>query len=192
MSDPNLTSSALAVIDMQRYFLDEEADAYLGANAHLLTNVVRLIEAFRTHGKPVAFTRHAHPRGSNTGQMGRWWHEKLPWEGDRQSELVDELAPRPGELLLTKTTYSAFEGTSFEAWLRKRNVRSLVLCGVMTNLCVETTARHAFMKDFQPIVVEDACASNRADFHKASILNLGYGFALIETTTAIATSLGGK
>lgn len=191
MSDLDLTSSALAVIDMQRYFLDKGADASLGAQASLFVNVKRIIGAFRQAAKPVAFTRHAHERGADAGQMGRWWKGRLPWEGDVQSELADGLLPAPDELVLTKTRYSAFEGTSFDAWLWERGVRTLVICGVMTNLCVETTARHAFLKDFETVVVEDACASSRPDFHDASILNLGYGFASIVSTDGIITSLGG-
>lgn len=191
MSDLDLTSSALAVIDMQGYFLEEGADAYLCADAHLIDNVLRLLEAFRSKNKPIAFTRHAHTRGSNTCQMGRWWNEKLPWEGDPQSELVDEMAPQAHEPVFSKTTYSAFEGTSFEDWLQQHRTTTIVLCGVMTNLCVETTARHAFLKNFQPVVACDACASNREEFHQAALLNLSYGFAFVKQTSDIIARLGG-
>ncbi len=189
MQGPDLSASALAVIDMQRYFLEEEADAYLGAPASLMRNVIGLTDAFRRAGRPVVFTRHAHRRGSDAGQMGRWWDGRLPWEGERQSELVDGIAPRDGELLITKERYSAFEGTGLEAWLRERGVQTLVLCGVMTNLCVETSARHAFMKEIQPVVVEDACASSSRKLHRASIANLEYGFAYIEKTSSLTELL---
>jgi len=186
-----LSNSALAVIDMQRYFLEEDASAYLGAPKHLIPNAVELVAAFRTAKRPIVFTRHAHQRGSDTGEMGRWWDGRLPWEGERQSELIDELGPAAGERLITKIRYSAFEGTDLDAWLRERNVDTLVLCGVMTNLCVETTARHAFMKDLQPVIVEDACASSESRYHEASIMNLEYGFAHIEKTDSILKKLKG-
>jgi nicotinamidase-related amidase len=187
----DLAKSALAVIDMQCYFLEEDADAYLGAPKRLVTNVLELVGAFRGAAKPIVFTRHAHAKGSDTGEMGRWWDGKLPWEGDRQSDLIDDLEPSSGERIITKVRYSAFEGTDLDAWLRERSVDTLVVCGVMTNLCVETTARHAFMKDIQPVIVEDACASSDSNYHKASIMNLGYGFAHIESTDSIRKILKG-
>jgi nicotinamidase-related amidase len=187
----NLTKSALAVIDMQRYFLEEDADAYLGAPKRLVANVLELVGAFRGAVRPIVFTRHAHAKGSDTGEMGRWWDGKLPWEGERQSELIDDLDPSSGERVITKVRYSAFEGTDLDAWLRERSVDTLVICGVMTNLCVETTARHAFMKDMQPVIVEDACASSSSKYHEASIMNLEYGFAHIEDTNSIMKLLEG-
>jgi nicotinamidase-related amidase len=187
----SLSKSALAVIDMQRYFLEEDADAYLGAPKRLVTNVLELIGVFRDAARPIVFTRHAHEQGSETGEMGRWWDGRLPWEGERQSELIDDLEPAAGERLITKVRYSAFEGTDLDAWLRDRGVDTLVVCGVMTNLCVETTARHAFMKDLQPVIVEDACASSDSKYHQASIMNLEYGFAHIESTDSIRKILKG-
>lgn len=191
MKDFNLSRPALAVIDMQRYFLDEDADAYLGAPRALVANVTGLIRAFRDSRRPIVFTRHAHRKGDDAGQMGKWWGGKLPREGDRYSELIDDVRPEEGELVLTKTRYSAFEGTELDAWLLERGVDTLVICGVMTNLCVETTARHAFMKELQPLVVEDACASNSTKFHRASITNLEYGFAYIEETSSVIEVIRG-
>lgn len=177
---------------MQRYFLDEDADAYLGAPEQLVINVHELIGAFRKASRPIFFTRHAHVKGSDTGEMGRWWGGRLPWEGERQSELIDGLEPADGERIITKVRYSAFEGTDLDSWLRERGVDTLVVCGVMTNLCVETTARHSFMKDMQPVIVEDACASSNSKYHEASITNLEYGFAHIEKTDSIVKMLEGK
>lgn len=189
MKQLNLTKSALIVIDMQRYFLEDGADAYLGAPNSLVSNVKSLIGAFREAKKPVIFSRHAHRKGDDPGQMWRWWEGKLPWEGQTQANLVDEITPAADEILITKTRYSVFEGTDLNDQLKDLGMNAVVLCGVMTNLCVDTTARHAFMKDFQPIVVEDACASNCKDLHDAAISNLKYGFAYIEKTESILRCL---
>ena len=174
---------------MQRYFLEKDADAYLGAPQDLVDNSVKLVDAFRAAGKPIVFTRHAHKKGGDLGQMGRWWNGKLPFEGDPQSDLIDAISPEGEERLLTKVRYSAFEGTDLDEWLKARGVDTLVICGVMTNLCVETTARHAFMKEIQPVIARDACASSSREFHKAAIKNLEYGFAVIENTTSILATL---
>lgn len=184
-----LNNSALLVIDMQRYFIDPKGGAFLDPPRALVPNVKGLIEAFRRSGRPVVFTRHAHKRNSRTGQMGRWWNDELLWDGDRDAELIAGIAPRDDDIFITKTRYSAFEETELDLALKRQGIDTVVICGVMTNLCVETTARHAFMKDLQPIVVDDACATKREDYHRASILNLSYGFAYVEATETIVGKL---
>jgi nicotinamidase-related amidase len=189
MNIESLEKSALLVIDMQRYFLEPGARAFLEGAPPITENVRLLIDAFRKAGLPVIFTRHAHKRGESTGQMGRWWKDKLPWEDGREAQLIEGIAPAEGEMLITKNRYSVFEGTELMEALERQGANTLVLCGVTTNLCVETTARHAFVKDIQPIVVEDACAAKTPEYHQASILNLSYGFAHIETTRSIVSQL---
>lgn len=184
-----LKKSALLVIDMQRYFLQPKAPAYLEGAPRIVPNIKLLIDSFRNAGLPVVFTRHAHKKGEPANQMRRWWGDELPWEGDRYAEIIKELVPRDDEIVITKTRYSAFEETELDLALRRQGIAAVVLCGVMTNLCVETTARHAFMKDLQPIVVEDACATKRDDYHDASILNLAYGFAFIERADRLIDKL---
>lgn len=188
MKSETLDGTALLVIDMQRYFLSKGAPAYISPPATLLPNVCSLIDSFRATARPLVFTRHAHRRGSDTGEMGRWWRNRLLWEGTRNAELIPEIQPARGELLITKTRYSAFEETKLAAYLKKKRVRKIVICGVMTNFCVETTARHAFMKDFEVFVVSDACASSDKRYHKASLLNLAHGFArIVKTREIVAT-----
>lgn len=185
----DLGRCALLAIDLQRYFLEPGAAAYLPRARRIIPHVVSLLEAYRHADLPVVFTRHAHRRGDPAGQMGQWWDGKLPREGDPASALIPEIAPRHGEWLLTKTRYSAFEGTTLETRLRRRGVEAVVLCGVMTNCCVETTARHAFMKDFRVIVAANACAANSEAHHRASLLNLSYAFAAVADTKAIIAAL---
>lgn len=184
-----LKKSALLVIDMQRYFIHPDGEAFLDPPRSLVRNITALIDAFRFANRPIVFTRHAHRRGKSTGQMGRWWNDDLPWYGDRDAELIDDIKPRRGEAVITKTRYSALEKTSLDSLLKRARVNTVVICGVMTNLCVETTARHAFTKDYQPVIVEDACATKSADYHNASILNLRYGFAFIKTTRQVISNI---
>ena len=99
------------------------------------------------------------------------------------------MSERPGEPVLRKERYSAFEGTALAEALRLIGVEQVVLFGVMTNACVETTARHAFMKDFRVVVVRDACCSSRPHLHRAALANLEYGFARLVKTTEIVRVL---
>ncbi len=184
-----LERSALIVIDMQRYFLDPKARAFLDTPASLIPNACALIEAFRRANLPVLFTRHAHRRDRPTGQMGRWWGDDLPFEDDPFSQLYPAIKPEAGEVVLIKTHYSAFEETELDHHLRTQGIDTLVLCGVMTNVCVETTARHAFMKELQPVIVADACATKSDDYQNASLTNLAYAFGPTPNTKSILAML---
>lgn len=179
------SNSALIIVDCQKIFFNENMRTYLPDSKKILGNIIDLIDFYRAHNIPLVFTRHAHKKGESTGQMGRWWNENLPWENTKEAELIDEIKTQKNDIILTKTVYSAFEQTNLDSVLRDKNIINTVICGVMTNLCVETTARHAFMKNFQPIVISDACASKNLDYHNATLLNLSYGFAYIETTKNI-------
>lgn len=181
----SLSNSALLVIDMQKYFLEPNAPAYLEDGPGIVPSIKKLINAFREKGLPVIFTRHAHKKGEPTGEMGKWWRNKLPWDGDENSELIGVLEPRENEPIITKNRYSAFEKTHLNDLLKRRNVDTVVVCGVMTHLCVETTIRHAFMLDYQPVLIEDACATEDKKHHKATIYNLRHGFAYIAATEDI-------
>lgn len=183
------SNTALLVIDLQRYFVHPEGKAFLVDAPAIIPRIKNLIEAFRRTGAPIIFTRQAHKKNADTGQMGRWWHGKVIWEGTEDSQLTTMLPRANTDIIITKTHYSAFEETSLDDELKKGSIETLVICGVMTNLCVDTTARHAFMKGYQPVVVEDACATKNSEYHRASILNLAYGFAYIETTEELLKKL---
>ncbi len=184
-----LLSPALIVIDMQRYFLDPRCDAFLKGGPSIIKAVLDLISAFRKSNRPVFYTRHACRKKEDCGVMSSWWRDKLPRDGDFQSELISQLKPSADEVVITKKKYSAFEGTRLKKLLLKEKIREVVICGVMTHLCVETTARHAFLLDFQPVVISDACASENKKYHNASLLNLGHGFAHIITAKELIKKL---
>lgn len=89
--------------------------------------------------------------------------------------------------MMSKEHYSAFQGTGLAARLARLGVTDIFLCGVMTHLCVDTTARHGFMLGFRPTVIADACCSKSQAYHRAALLALGHGFAdIIKTKEALA------
>lgn len=182
-------NSTLLVIDMQRYFVDRNAHAYFEAASQIIPNINQLIRGFKELSRPVIFTRHAHAKDDTSSQMAKWWDNKLPRDGYPESEIVDEIAKAHNDIVITKTSYSAFEGTCLENILRETQIDTICVCGITTNLCVETTIRHAFIKGYQPVVIEDACAAKTADYHHASILNLSYGFAPAKTTGDVLLTL---
>jgi nicotinamidase-related amidase len=171
----------LLVIDMQRYFVDPEGAAFLPSAQAILGNVRRLIQAFREARRPVIYTRHAHhPDRLDAGIMARWWGDMIV-EGTPDSEIYHALAPLENEKVVMKHRYSAFYNTDLETILRVLNIEDLALCGVMTNLCCESTARDAFYRDFQVFFHADATGTDTEEMHLASLLNLAFGFSFVTT-----------
>ena len=89
--------------------------------------------------------------------------------GSREAEILDELAPLPGELVFSKTSGSSFNGTTLDYVLRNMGIRTLIMTGVMTSGCVESSVRDAKDLGYGMIVVSDACASWTEELHQASL-----------------------
>jgi isochorismate hydrolase len=119
-----------------------------------------------------------------SGIMDRWWNDALRNE-DPQSEITVELLPLENDLIVRKTRYSAFIGTDLEEFLMIKMAKSVVICGVMTHLCCESTAREAFMKDFEVYFVVDGTAAQNEELHLSSLRTLSNGFAIPVTTSEI-------
>ena len=186
-------ASALLVVDMQKFFLDPASPTFTPGCPSILPSVKRLVAAFRRAGRPVVFTRHVHhPAGLDGGIMDWWWEGKC-LEGSEESEVHPALAPAAGEKVVFKHRYSAFYNTDLETVLRCLKVEDLVVAGVMTNLCCESTARDAYFRDFRVFFPADGTGSVSEEMHLASLLNLAFGFAYVTTAEALAAEvLGGE
>lgn len=182
----NPESSALLVIDMQQYFCNPQSHAYFREANRIVPNIQKLITMYRGEQRPVIFTRYALLRTEQAGTMGRWWKDVL-YDDHAMAPLIESLQPLPTEPVIRKTQYSAFFQTNLESFLKDQKVRSLVITGVLTHLCCETTARDAFMRGFDVFFVTDATASDEKRFHTASLTNLSDGFATLTTTQELCT-----
>ncbi len=188
----NVDAAALLVVDMQNYFVDHSGRSFLPAGEAILPNVKKLINAFRNADRPVIFTSHAHnPDGSDAGIMGWWWGDMIR-EGYPEAEVHSAIVPLPTEKVISKHRYSAFYNTDLETVLRCAKIEDVVICGVMTNLCCESTARDACYRDYRVFFMADATGTVSEEMHLASLLNLAYGFAYIGTTDEIAEALAQK
>lgn len=169
------SSVALLVIDMQRHFCDKDSSFFVPMSDILAKQLKRLVDAFRASDRPVIFTRHIDSDDENN-LMLRWWSEKIR-EENPMSKVVDILDAGKGVTVI-KSQYDGFLNTDLEKILRSKGVRQVVICGVLTNLCCETTARSAFMRGFEVYFVEDGTATFSKEMHEAALLNLSYGFAI--------------
>jgi bifunctional isochorismate lyase/aryl carrier protein len=173
--------ACLLIIDMQRFFIDPLSHASFPQAEHIVGNVQSLLESFRSLGLPIIFTRHGYLNDESPGIMGRWWGDVLRID-DPFSSIDDRLRPLEGERVVRKTRYSAFVGTGLENTLEELGVTRLVITGVLTHLCCESTARDAFMRDHEVFLVVDGTASDEDELHLGSLRGLADGFAMLVTT----------
>jgi MAF protein len=177
---------ALLVMDMQRYFTGGGD----GLAAPVIPNINLLSAAARSCGMPVIFTQHGHEDPDRDGGMlGRWWGDLIE-SGTPDHALDPSLLVGPDDTILPKKRYSAFAGTDLEGILRKSGVDQLIITGTMTNLCCETTARDAFVRDFEVFFAADACATLSETMQRATLLNLSYGFSHVTGTRDLLEALG--
>jgi len=181
--------AALMVIDMQKFFLDPDSPTFTCGGLAILPNLRKLVTAFRQAGRPVIFTKHVHhPDKLDAGIMS-WWWEGMCIEGSPESEIHHELAPLSGEKVVLKHRYSAFYNTDLETILRCLKIEDIVISGVMTNMCCESTARDAYYRDYRVFFTADATGSINEEMHLASLLNLAFGFACVTTAGKIIGQL---
>ena len=168
---------ALIVVDMQNVFLGSTN------NGIVTENCVKLIKEFHKYKLPVFLTQHHDPNPENS-VLCKWFNSPIR-KNTPEWELIPEIKNilSKGDILIqNKTTYDSFLGTNLNKYLIGLNVNSIVICGCMTNLCGETTARSAFCHNFNVWFPEDANGTLEEAMHLRSIENLRFGFAKICTT----------
>ena len=181
--------ACLLVIDMQEFFLDPNSPTYTCGGATILPNVKKLVEGFRKVNRPIIYTKHVHhPDKLDVGIMG-WWWEGMCKEGSPESDIVKELYPLPSEKIVLKHRYSSFYNTDLEVVLRCLGIKDVVITGIMTCMCCESTARDAYYRDYRVFFPADGTGAINEEMHLASLLNLGFGFAYITTVKDILSQL---
>jgi len=167
--------TALLVIDMQDYFIKENSHAYIPSTNAIIPQILKLQNYFLQHSYKILHTRHANTK-INAKQMANWWHNEILTLDNPQSAITAAIA-HPNIKQIVKPQYDAFLYTDLEEDLTQAKIEQVIITGIMTNLCCETTARSAFSRGFEVFFCVDATATYNQDFHLASIRNLAYGFA---------------
>jgi isochorismate hydrolase len=172
---------AILVIDMQNYFHRIAQP--------VLKNILNVIQTCRSRNIPVIFTQHGHTDpDSDGGILGQWWGE-LIIAGTEDWKFLPEMKTETKDVVIAKKRYSAFFGTDLDQILRSRGIQDLIISGVMTNLCCETTARDAFMRDYHVFFLIDGTATRKSELHLATLKNLGFGFAYLLTCDELVQML---
>jgi nicotinamidase-related amidase len=188
---------ALIVVDMQNGFCHPEGSfSRIGLGLEgaetAVSNAAIAVDQARRAGIPVIFTRHLYRLGRD--DQGPALIRNSPAlmanglaAGSWDAEVIADLGCRADDLKVDKVRFDAFQWTSLEHLLRGMNTTRLMMCGVVTNLCVETTVRAAFMRDLPVTLLEDCCAAKTRRLHElsvevlssydiATIVSLGAGF----------------
>lgn len=180
---------ALIVVDMLRYFASPGSRAYLPSTIPVIPRIRRLLDLWRSTGGTVVFTRHCHEGTDDLGMLGRFFEDHIRCS-EPDSEIVEDLNPREGEKVIRKNTYDAFHKTGLDSLLRSRGMKQVLVTGVMTQLCCETTARSAFVRGYEVYVPADALTTSSEELHIGSLRSLASGFAVITSTEAVCGDAG--
>jgi ureidoacrylate peracid hydrolase len=207
-----LESSAVVVVDMQNAFaspkgmLDVAGVDISGAPA-VVRAIGTVLDAARARGVPVVYLQTGYkpdlsngggvsspnPRKETAIRLMRARPElrgQLLVEGTWDFEIVPELAPRPEDLVVLKTRYSGFAGTTLDSMLRAREIRYLFFVGIATNVCVESTLRDAYFHEYWPILVTDAAMqAGPPALQEATIFNVESFFGWTLGSRALIESL---
>ena len=185
--------TVLLVIDMQNGFCSDEGSVNaIGLPAARLQPAIapcrRLVSAAREAAVPIIYTRYVYrPDYLDGGMMA---NELMPdlklgktlMAGTWDVEVVDDLAPLGDDFVIDKNRPSAFYGTNLDGVLKNLGAENVVVCGVTTNCCVETSVRDASQRDYRTFVVSDAVAEYEDDRHEVALKSMGILFGHLVTT----------
>jgi nicotinamidase-related amidase len=157
----------------------------------VIKNATSLAQSFRQNKMPVFIV---HVGSSADRRDGLQPHNDRPMQRNFQMpsdwmEIIPELGPEVTDFIITKRQWGAFYGTELDLQLRRRNIDTIVLCGISTNIGVESTARFAYEYGYQQIFAEDACASRSQTDHDHTMKNIFPMIGRVRKTTEILADL---
>ncbi len=208
-------SCALIVVDMQEYQVSEDSSIvrlfektvpgmlqyFIGRVTELvIPNINRLLEFFRAHDLPVYFTKFASMRpdrrdyAKNIQAVNKLSENLInepifPDKQDPSASIIPELTPQGNDVIILKTTSGTFSSTDLDHQLRNLGVSMVIITGVVTNFCVENTARIAADLDYNVVLVDDSCAAWSPSLHEATLCNINLMYGSVLTTEEVLKKL---
>jgi ureidoacrylate peracid hydrolase len=191
-ADPK--NAALVVVDVQNDFVSPNGSAGkrgedVSAAMAIMAPLSSLINEARRVGLTIVYIRTTHSEWTDTPSWIYRTSQKAGLstcrEGTWGAEFYDGIAPLPTERVVVKHRYSAFINTDLNTVLKARNIQSVLVCGVATNVCVETTARDAYMFDYYVTMIDDCSAAYEAKLHLSTLDNMRRHFGLVASSKDI-------
>jgi ureidoacrylate peracid hydrolase len=186
--------AALIVVDVQNDFVSPEGSAGkrgedVSAAVAMVPRLLRLIEHARRVGLTVVYIRTTHSEWTDTPSWIFRGSQKSGLntcrEGSWGAEFYEGISPLPSERVVFKHRYSAFINTDLNTVLKAKGIQSVLVTGVATNVCVETTARDAYMFDYYVTMVEDCAAAYDAKLHMTTLENMRRHFGLVASSDEV-------
>jgi len=184
------TQKALVLVDVQNEFCHEDGVfGKKGCDLSTITNMMvalnRLVDSAREKGIPVVFLQNI--EDDNTDSFA--WRMRPDAKEDSANEGVCRrgtwgteiygFSPEEGDVLVQKNRFSGFLNTPLDAILKNKGIETLIFTGVATNICVESTARDAMLRDYHVVLAPDACATWYPDLHEATCKNVRLWFGKV-------------
>jgi nicotinamidase-related amidase len=198
--------AAIVVVDMQNDFVREGAPQEVPDARDTLPTIQRLIKGFREVARPVVYTKFVSGPGETL--MWTWSPECAPptcscWpgvmrtyadvDGEREGpDVVDEIYPEAGDLIVEKYGYNAFHRTRLVDALRAHHVTDLVVAGTVTQICVEDTVHGAFHEGYRTVAVADAVSSYDQELHRATLRNIELKYGRVMPAEEVLAELVGS
>jgi ureidoacrylate peracid hydrolase len=186
--------AALVVVDMQNDYISPKGSAGkrgedCSAAIAMVPNMIRLIDEARRIGLTIVYIRTLHSEWTDTPSWIFRSSQKSGLntcrEGSWGAEFYEGIAPLPSERVVIKHRYSAFINTDLNTVLKARNIQSVLVGGVATNVCVETSARDAYMYDYYVTMIEDCSAAYDPKLHMGTLENIRRHFGLVASSGEI-------
>jgi ureidoacrylate peracid hydrolase len=211
--------SAVVVVDMQNAFASnggtlDLAGADLSEAPRVVSTIRKVLDAARSAGVSVVYLQMGYkPDLSDAGGHNSPNHRKetamhlmcmkpqlkgkLLTEGSWDFAIIDDLAPEPSDIVIIKTRYSGFTGTTLDSQLRVRGIRYLFFAGIAANVCVESTLRDAYFHDYWPVLIADGTmAAGGPSAYEATIFNVesffGWTIGSQDLCASLAAQAAGK
>jgi len=178
------SKTALVVIDLQKGIVNRQTVPY--ASDLVVKNAIALAEAFRKNKMPVFLVRVTpSPDGGDALYPISDTARPTQTPPSDWADIVPELGPKKGDFVIIKHQWGAFFGTELELQLRRRGITTIVLCGISTNIGVESTARFAYEYGYNQIFAEDAMSAMSAEEHLSTITKIFPRIGLVRKTEDI-------
>jgi nicotinamidase-related amidase len=187
----DLNKTALVVIDMQKGIAALNRKLEPNTVSQVIANVTKLVQKFRETEMPVFLVHVASIDGKDTLQpltdkQAQWSSSQRPADW---TEFVDEIKPTNKDVVITKRQWGAFYGTELDLQLRRRGIDTIVLCGISTNIGVETTARDAYQRGYNQVFATDAMAASTKGEHETTLTYIFPRIGLLRTTDQILAAI---
>lgn len=204
--DLNVERTAVIVVDMQNVFCKPDGALYVPKTADIIENIKQLSGAARAAKMPVIYLRHiVRGDGSDSGRMKDMYPntDEILKRGTEGVEVIDELAPVPGDIIVDKLFYSGFHDTDLDTILRVHDVNTVIICGTVTNVCCETTVRDAAHREYKVIFLSDGNAAmdypdlgwgavSAEEIQRLTLTTIAYEFGQVASTDEVIAEINAK